>query len=517
MTSHSFALAAWRRRWTVLLIALACPLVALIQSSRTAPEYAASAQVLLSYRDLAGALTGTNFSNSVIQEPRRIAATQAQIAAAPEVAERTAAAVPGAGLTAKEIHESTTVESAPDSDFLVITATNGSAATASVIANAYAKEFTTYKQAVDSAAFVAARLDIGKRMSEMRARGDGGTALYRDLEQKAATLRTLETLQTSNALVVNQATDATKIRPTPAKSALMGAILGLLLAGGAVAVIELVDKHVRDSDEIVEALGVPLLGRLPAPPGGRRSERSITVRTDPASPYAEALRSVRTSLEFLRADRSVRAIMVTSARPGEGKSTTAVNLAAAYASGGQRAVVVDMDLRRPAVTEHFAEELHLAPAHELPGVTTIALGHHTVQDALIYLPSSAADGDPFQPGSRMIAAVPAGPTPPNPAEAVASSPVASMLTSLRQMFDVVIVDVPPLLSASDAVAITHLVDGIVLVANTSAARRDGLKEVRRLLDTCPARPLGVVITGEGTRGGMRPYQSRTSSRRASAA
>jgi Mrp family chromosome partitioning ATPase len=205
---------------------------------------------------------------------------------------------------------------------------------------------------------------------------------------------------------------------------------------------------------------------------------------------------LRTNLEFVRIDREVRTIMVTSAVEGEGKSTTAANLAIALARVGQRVALVDLDLRRPFLHRFF-------DLNGQPGLTQVALGHTSLPDALTTVPI-VVDGSPERRGDNgngvgrvggMLEVLGSGPIPPNVDEFVGSRAVAEVLGQLRARADVVIVDSTPLLVVGDAMALTGSVDAMIVVTRMNVVRRPMLRELKRVLDASPTQKLGFVVTG----------------------
>jgi capsular exopolysaccharide synthesis family protein len=183
--------------------------------------------------------------------------------------------------------------------------------------------------------------------------------------------------------------------------------------------------------------------------------------------------------------------MISSAARAEGKSTTAANLAVTYARAGRRVVIVDLDLRLPALDRFFGLQ-------DRPGLTHVILGRVNLEEALVPIP--LLDSDAKGPSGNgaiggLLEALPAGALPPNPAEFARSPALADILRRLEELADVVIVDAPPLLGLSDAVALTANVDALIVVTKLSTARRPVLAELHRVLDATPVVKLGVIATG----------------------
>jgi Mrp family chromosome partitioning ATPase len=222
-------------------------------------------------------------------------------------------------------------------------------------------------------------------------------------------------------------------------------------------------------------------------------KHELVMLSKPDSVEAEAFRMLRTNLEFAMAAKRPRTLMVTSALELEGKTTTVANLAVALGRAGRRIVLVDLDLRRPGVNEFF----HLEPR---PGLTDVAIGEVELLEALAPLAISADEPDHFsrrngreQMGGT-VEVLPAGSVPPNPGEFAGTKNVAEILVKLQARADLVLIDAPPILHAGDAMALSSSVDAIIVVARLNTIRRTALRELRRILDACPAAKLGFVLT-----------------------
>jgi polysaccharide biosynthesis transport protein len=494
-----------RRRWIILLAVILVPLAAVLFSVRQESMYQASAEVLLSQQNLAAALTGTT-SATPNQLPDRVAQTQADLARVPEVASRTLAAVglrrsPGAFLG----HSSVAAKS--NADLLEFTVTDHSPEQAATLASAYAKQYVRYRQELDTASLQRARAEVGVRIRQLEGAGTTHIPLYGSLVEKDQQLATMEALQTSNASVVRTADGATQVQPRPLRNGILGLALGLVLGLGLAFLWEALDTRVRSADEIAERLGLPLLARLPAPPRQLRKDERLVMLAEPRGVQAEAFRMLRTNLEFVRLGRDVRTIMISSAVEEEGKSTTVANLAVALARAGQRVALVDLDLRRPFL-DHFFDLRYR------PGLTQVALGQTKLEDALIPIAitdttdrprAEAANGNgnvTVRPTASLatggLRVLVSGPLPPNAGEFVGSEALAYILGQLRERFDTILIDAPPMLQVGDPLALSAHVDALFLVTRMNVVRRPMLGEVRRLLDTAPSLKLGFVLTGAET-------------------
>ena len=216
---------------------------------------------------------------------------------------------------------------------------------------------------------------------------------------------------------------------------------------------------------------------------------SLITRNKPRSPIAEAYRGLRTAILFANVDKPTRSILITSAGPGEGKSTTAANLGVVMAQAGHRVLLIDADLRRPR--QHKIFDL----AGNSFGLTNLLLRMLLEEDGRSVTESAAelmegAIHETQQPGLYLLTS---GPLPPNPAELVGSEKMSKLLETLESYFDMIIVDSPPCLAVTDAVVLSTRVDGVALVSNSGATRRKQLQEAVARLNDVNADILGVIL------------------------
>ena len=224
-----------------------------------------------------------------------------------------------------------------------------------------------------------------------------------------------------------------------------------------------------------------------APGNGRKHEDYILVtRDEPKSPAAEAYRTLRTNLQFAALDTPLRVLLITSAGPGEGKTTIAANLAVAMAQSGSKVIVIGGDLRKP--TLHLAIGLRTTV-----GFTNVLTGNVSWEAAL---QPTDVDG---------LYVLPAGPIPPNPVELLASTRMQELLAELKEQCDVVIIDAPPALAVTDAGVMSRLSDGVLLVISVGVTPRDVAKAAKEQLEQVGASILGMVVNGLSSESGYYYY------------
>jgi polysaccharide biosynthesis transport protein len=512
-----------RRKWIAAVAVLATPAAAFALSVGGARSYEATAEVWLSHQNLAADLTNTTDPQQN-QLPDRYAQTQAELAGEPEVAERVVvasrAAVRDAGLKPWSVSQFLAASGATaktNADLLELSVTAPVPALATRLANAYADQFVAYRHRLDTAAFRHALDQLAVRLKGLPA----GSPLFNALRAKQEQIRTMEALQTP-IQVADRANDATQVQPRPKRNAILGLVLGCLLAVALVMVAEALDTRARSGDEIGSLLGMNLLARVPKPPRKLRSRQLLVTLVAPNSFEADAFRLLRANLELANLERRAKTIMITSAAAGEGKSTTAANLGVALAWAGKRVVLVDLDLRQPSLHRFFGFDEHT-------GLTSVALGYHTLDDALMPVAvdttsdnSEAAlatyrkpafgesqgqalravaprsvNGNGHQAEPEKVVALevlPTGPIPPGPGDFVETTALSQLLAQLRERADFVIIDAPPLLAGSEGPILAGKVDAVVVVSRLDAARRPALTELRRVLATATATRLGFVLT-----------------------
>ena len=261
------------------------------------------------------------------------------------------------------------------------------------------------------------------------------------------------------------------VSPRPALEVVLGLLVGAFAGTGLAVAREQLDTSVRTADDVRAVTGTSPLGQV----GLDRSTGERLVALDPADPRSEPYRTIRTNLLFVDVDAPPRSLVITSALPGEGKSTTSCNLAVALAQSGLSVVLVEADLRRPSLGRHLQLEGGI-------GLTDVLAGRLDLDDAL----QLAAGGQ--------VSVLAAGSIPPDPSELLGSRQMRALLASLGDRFDRVVLDAPPLLPVTDAAVLASACDGAVVVARHARTRRPQLAEALGVLAAARARVLGTVVT-----------------------
>ncbi len=327
----------------------------------------------------------------------------------------------------------------------------------------------------------------------LKREADSNRQLYDGLLERMKEAQVSSTSRASNIHIVDSAeVPAHPVKPRVPLNLALGIFLGAGLGIGLAFFQEYLDKTLKTSDDVERLLRLPSLGVLPRyaiHSNGKDSKESVglvpagnnghqelapTIRTDAES--VEAFRSLRTSL-LLSASPVPKLLLVTSALPSEGKTTTAMNLGAALAGLGNRVVIVDCDMRRPAC--HRA-----AGVENKPGFVQCLTGHVDLSKAILKVP-----------GVNSLSVIPCGPIPPNPAEVLSSQLTGELLHKLKAQFDFVLVDSPPILSVADSRILATMTDAAILVSRAHSTPFDVVRRARSLLYGAGSRILGVALNG----------------------
>lgn len=310
--------------------------------------------------------------------------------------------------------------------------------------------------------------------------------IYRLLLERYEEARITEAGQIGNVRVIDTAKEPrSPIKPRRFQNLLLALIVGLTLGGGLAFFTESLDRSIKNPEEAEALLGLPVIGLIPSIGDlngkfkGTRDEielisSRLVTHFVPRSPVAEAYRTVRTNLSFSRPDNPPRTILVTSAVPQEGKTTTTANLAITLAQMGGKTLIVDSDLRRPAIRKVFNLE-------SKEGLTDYLIGKGAL-DALIRTTDIPN-----------LFILPAGQIPPNPSEVLGSQRMKELVAELSRRFEMVFFDSPPVVAVTDAAVLSRNTDGVVLVVQSGATDREAVARAKTLLGNVQANLLGLVL------------------------
>ena len=205
----------------------------------------------------------------------------------------------------------------------------------------------------------------------------------------------------------------------------------------------------------------------------KEENKMFVVEDKPKSIEAESYRTLRTNIQYSSIDKEIKSIVVTSASPKEGKSTVSGNLALSFAQNGKKVIIIDCDLRKPSIHRKFN-------ISNLCGLSEVMIGKETLDNAI-------------QKYKSNIHILPSGKIPPNPAEMINSTSMSNLLEELKEEYDIVIIDSPPLEAVTDGQILSTKVDGTILVLKAGESKIESVKEAKNLLNKVGANIIGLVI------------------------
>ncbi len=414
----------------------------------------------------------------------------------------------------EELRDSVKVERAQNTNVFEIAASNTDPLLARDIAQAYGEEYILNRQLSAIKQISDARKEVWNRITELEtqiadiaqeakqytresippeleAEASQAVSLWATLYEKYMSLRIAEALQQRGLEIIEPAEAGVKVSPRVTRNGILALFLGLILGVGLAFLVDYLDDSLKTREDFERGYGASIIGEIAKAAFVGEEEREVVYFTQPESTAAEGYRNLRTNLQFLNLDGSTRLIMVTSASPEEGKTSVCANLGAALSEMGNKVLVVEADLRRPVLDKFLVER-------QDKGLTSVIMGTAELEEVIV------------STGNENFHVLMSGPKPPNPAELVSSRAMHELLRRLREEYDYVIVDAPPVLAVSDAIAMAPMMDGVLVVASHGIANRDGARHTMELLSKVETRVLGVVInnvemTGRYGYGYYSPY------------
>lgn len=514
------AVVARRRRIIVYVVLLGLALGAAASALRT-PVYRASTNVLLQPNNPAERVTpdpGGYF------DPVRYAADQVTVITGEQVLQQAATAL---GTTRQDLELKVSAEVGDSSGVVTVSVVDTAPGRASAAANAVADAYIEDRKRTEVAGLrrAAAQIEVQlkaltEQIAELRrdpqAQGtnaalDAANLQYTNLFSRQQDLLIDASLKSGGARVVSAATPpSTPEGISLPVSMLLGGLLGMMVGLGIAFLRDHLDDRVRGRSEVEELTGLPVLADLPVDRQLPREPQRLAMRDDPLGAFAEATRALRTSISFLGVEAPIRSILVSSAVSGEGKTVVAANLAAAFAQAGSRTVLVSADLRRPRLDDLLGAGRTSKGLSTVLAAPALELGRHgreahdpaglraALQDALL--------------ATRLpdLYFLPAGITPPNPAELLGSARMDAVLRELDGTFDVVVLDTTPIVPVTDAAALTSKVGHVLLVTAAGTSRRRTVQRMMEITRLTDARVLGVVLNRARMQGALAAgYEAQT--------
>ncbi|MDO9497362.1 MAG: polysaccharide biosynthesis tyrosine autokinase, partial [Nocardioides sp.] len=421
-----------RRRWKLIVVVFLVSVAAAgFVTWQATPLYSSSARIFVSTTpsDTSDALAGNTFATQRASSYVDLVGTQ-------KLAESVANDLGGASVNDPEdLRDAISAEVVPETVNIIVTATDPDPVRARDIAQAYAEAMND---------------------------------LVADLETPPGKNSGFITA----SIVDNAQVAASPVSPQPLRNIGLGAVLGLLLGIGLAVLRELMDTTLKSAEDIGQVTDAPLLGHINRDPAAVK-KLPVTALAE-ATPWAEAFRVLRTNMQYVEVDNERRVFVVSSSLPAEGKTTAAVNLAITLAMTGERVALVECDLRRPLI----ASRLGLDGA---VGTTSVLIGKVSLEDAL-----QTYEGTDLE-------VLACGPMPPNPSELLQSQAMGLLIKDLRERFDIVILDAPPLLPVTDAALLSAQADGMLAVVRHGKTTKDQLRHALERVEQVDAKCVGVVV------------------------
>ena len=466
--SISTALEVLRRRWPLALaIIVVCTVVSAIQQKRSTQTYKATASVAFQSSSVEGILGAGSTGSG---EPQRDVDTQVTIAESPEVAQGVRAQL-GNTLSVGELLGMISVEAAPNADVLDITASTGDPRNSARIANAFANQYITFRANVQLTAIDAAKTQLQQQLNAATPDSSEATSLSQQIERLAQA----RAIVGAGASIIGRATPpSTPSGMRFSTAVIIGVLIGLALAFSLLFLLESLDRRIKTVEEFEREYRLSALTVVPQSSMG-------PVRADERGELLEPYRILRSALEFAAVTRAMDTLLITSAVPGEGKTTVSVDLSQVIALTKRKVVLLELDLRMPTFARHFG----LDPRR---GLTTALLRGESPADLLV---------EPL-PDVPNLSVLPSGPLPHNPSELLASPVIGEIIAELGAGGEtMVIVDAPPLNPVADAQILLNssAIQATLLVSRLNKTSRDETRRARGILDRHMIEPVGVVITG----------------------
>lgn len=493
LTLRDYAHVVARRKWIVVTAVVAAVAAAITLAALQTPIYQASAQMLVKTQP-----NNTIFGNgnTSVGDPKRAVQTEIKVLESQVVSQRVRK-----NLALADTPPDVKGSSDDVTDVVTVSVRSGDPTSARIAADAYVEAYIEIKREQAVGSLVSAGSELQKKVTELQTQIDAldkqvaGASPSTDqdvasqrrvlVDQQGLFKQRLDQLQvdaalaTGGAQVVRQAEQPRDpVEPKPLRTGALALVVGLLLGLGAAFLLDYLDDSIRTTEDLEHATGgLPVLAVVPVDPPP--DNRPIAI-SRPADFAVEAYRGLRTGLQFLSLDSETRVVQVTSPLSGDGKTTTAANLAVVFAQAGHRVVLVDADLRKPRLHEVFALAADRGLTNVLLG-DLLELSTYTVLENLDLLP--------------------AGPVPPNPSEMLGGRQMRALIGRLAAAYEMVILDSAPVLPVSDSVALATAVQGVLLVSQAGRTSTKQVGQALTKLAQVQAPVLGTVLNKSATKGG----------------
>ncbi|CAN5595803.1 hypothetical protein BH09CHL1_BH09CHL1_11340 [soil metagenome] len=500
-----------RRWWWLIILA---PLIgggsAYLSADRQTPLYSASVTIRVSPPQ-----TQNSVDLSALNGAQRLAETYRQLIRTREMLSPLLDQL-GLPYSVGQLQSKVSTSSIANTQLIRISVSDPSPEQAASLANAIAERFLQYNTEINNEQIgpyidqINATLsDTEKQIESVQAEiaavqtgpnpsSPENLSRLQDLNQQLTQAQTTYStaLSSANDVTLSQAAQLTQVTiadrayapgvpyaPRTKLYAILGAFVGFCIAIGAVALLEYLDNTMKSTLDFQKLFGTPLLAVVGLVPNVKPGREQLFLLEQPNSSSSESIRLLRTNLEFAAASRPIASLAITSAGPGEGKSTVAANLAVSMAQAGFTTVIVDADLRRPTLHNVFG-------IRNDRGLTS-----------LLTRPDQAWQWAAVSTVSPNLMVIPSGPVPPNPSDLLSSDALGKLVEALSQHADIVLFDTPPILAVSDPLVIATHVDSVMIVSRAGRTRIDAAKRAVESLPRENVRLVGMVLNQQTGRGG----------------
>ncbi len=425
-----------RRRWKVVLLCLFATIAgAALLNWQTTPQYDSTAQLFISTRE---SDTADAYQGGLFASQR--VTSYADLVETRKLAEQVAEELEGT-VDPDDLREAVEAEVVPETVNLKITATDPDPVVARDIAQAYAEALAALVAELET--------PTGRRAALIKA-----------------------------SVVDNAEIASTPVSPQETRNLLIGAALGLLLGIGVAVLRDLFDTSLTSAGDVAAVTEAPILGHIEHDKAAVLKEPGTILAQ--ATPWAESFRVLRTNMQYVDVDQERKVFALSSSLEQEGKSTTAVNLAVTLSMAGQRVALVECDLRRPLIAKRLGLD-------DAVGTTSVLIGSVHLDDAM----------QRYADTGLMVLAC--GPLPPNPSELLQSNAMELLVKQLRDRFDVVLLDAPPLLPVTDAALLSARADGLLMVVRHGKTTKDQLLHSLERVEQVGGKCVGIVVNQVRTR------------------
>jgi capsular exopolysaccharide synthesis family protein len=485
----------WQWAWLIIIVTVLAGTAAYFLSRRITPTYQASATALVQVPSV----NITDYSATITSE--YLSRTYSQIMTNTSVMEETISQL-SLQMSPQQLAGMITVQEVQNSQLIRLSVVSTNPQLAARIANTVIEVFSSEIQEQQTKRFALSKSSLETRMADIENQiNEFGNQLQNAttdedidrIETKIAQyqgifstlLNSYEQIRLSEAQTMTSVTliepanvPNSPFRPRVLMNTALAGLTGFLLTAGAIFALEAMDDTIKTPDDIKHRLDLPVLGIIDSFSQGDNNGGGLIAVKMPRSPITESFRTLRTNVQFASIDRDLKSLLVTSAEPTEGKTTIAANLAVVFAQSGRKTVIIDADMRRPDVHKKF----DISNSEGLTSIFYRKIDNQIKgEDKIVKSPIDN------------LQILTSGKLPPNPSEILASVKMKRLIERIKADNDVLIIDSPPILAVTDAVILSPLVDGVLIVVAPGKTTFTAAKNMIEQLQRSKARILGVVI------------------------